>query len=680
MVRFLSLITVLFLFLSVPCYGAKKQKVYSDVELSLITRLTAKLLEACHYSQITPDVKLSKKIFKKYIDTLDPVKMYITQEDVNSVSVYENLLSNHLTSGTNDFAFSVYRIYRNRLAEYKKFAEARLKKPFDFTKDEEYNVDREKLPRPANNQELYKLWEQRLKSDVLYNKLVARALKDEFTKATAEEKKTLDVIRRWEGKTPEEKVLKRLRDVNNDVRKKEAIDILGIYLDSVAKVHGAHSNYMSPKADEDFEIHMQLSLSGIGATLTSDDGFIKVVNLLKGGPAAKDGRLKVEDRIIAVTGEDGETVDVIDMPVSKAVQYIRGKEGSKVTLTVLPGNKGRNASPVNIQLTRAKFKLEEEAAKGVVKEVKQANKNLKIGVLTLPGFYNNCGDDVKRILKDFNKKKVDGVVLDMRRNGGGLLIEAIKISGLFMKNGPVVQVRSNDRKVRVEADEDGKAVYLGPLVVLVSKLSASSTEIVTAALRDNKRCVVVGDSRTFGKGTVLGVQSLDRFLTFRGITIASGSLIFETAVFYRPSGGSVQQLGIFSDIKLPSLTEELKVGEMFLDNHLSWDSIPALKLETYNKNLTHQIPLLRKKSSLRIKKNPEYQKLLKQIETLKRYRDKKVLSLNEEKRWKEYSSEKEAADNTEKMLIKDDDKKKDDIKDCILDETVNIAADYILMQ
>jgi carboxyl-terminal processing protease len=678
MVRFLSLITLLFFALSFPCYGAKKQKIYSKVELSLITRLTAKILEACHYSQITPDVKLSKKIFKKYIDTLDPVKMYITQEDIKSVSVYENLLSNHLTSGTNDFAFSVYRIYRNRLGEYKKFAESRLKKPFDFSKDEEYNIDRDKLPRPANKKELYKLWEQRLKSDVLYNRLVARALKEEFTKATAEEKKNLDIIRRWEGKTPEEKVLKRLRDINNEVRKKEAIDILGIYLDSVAKVHGAHSNYMSPKADEDFEIHMQLSLSGIGATLTSDDGFIKVVNLLKGGPAAKDGRLKVEDRIIAVTGEDGETVDVIDMPVSKAVQYIRGKEGSKVTLTVLPGSKGRNASPVNIQLTRAKFKLEEEAAKSVIKNVKVDNKNLKIGVLTLPGFYNNCGADVKRILQDFNKNQVDGVILDMRKNGGGLLYEAIKISGYFMKSGPVVQVRSNDRKVRVESDDDGKAVYLGPLVVLVSKLSASSSEIVTAALRDNKRCVVVGDSRTFGKGTVLGVQSLDRFLTFRGITIPAGSLIFETSVFYRPSGGSVQQLGIFSDIKLPSLTEELKVGEMFLENHLSWDSIPVVKQESYNKNLISQIPLLRKKSMERIKKDLEYKKYLKQIETFKRYRDKKVISLNEEKRWKEYSSEKEATDNTENLLSNDD-KKQDKSSDCVLNEAVNIAADYVLM-
>lgn len=677
MVRFFSYILIFSFALTIPCYGAKKQRFYSTDELSLITRLTAKLLEACHYSQMKPDEKLSQKIFDKYLDTLDPVKIYLTQEDVKSLLMYKNILANHLNSGANDFAFSAYKIYRERLKEFKKFAESRLKKPFDFTKDEKYIIDREKLSRPKDNKELYRLWEQRLKSDVLYNRLVARALKEESPKATAEEKKNLAVIRRWEGKTPEEKILKRLRDIQNDVFKKDSIDILGIYLNTVARVYGAHSGYLSPKADEDFEIHMQLSLSGIGATLTSDDGFIKVVNLLKGGPAAKDGRLKVEDRIIAVTNENGETVDVIDMPVSKAVQYIRGKEGSKVTLTVLPGNKGRNASPVNIQLTRAKFKLEEEAAKGEIKEVKVSNKKLKIGVLTLPGFYNNCGADVKRILQDFNKKKVDGVVLDMRKNGGGLLYEAIKISGLFMKNGPVVQVRSNDRKVRVESDDDGKATYLGPLVVLVSKLSASSTEIVTAALRDNKRCVVVGDSRTFGKGTVLGVQALDKFLTFRGFTIPSGSLIFETAVFYRPSGGSVQQLGIFSDIKLPSLTEELKVGEMFLDNHLSWDSIPATKQEVYNKNLTTQIPILRKKSALRIKNNPEYQKLLKQIETLKRYRDKKVISLNEEKRWLEYNSEKEAADNTEKILS--DDNKQDKTNDCVLDEAINVAADYCLM-
>ncbi len=682
---------LLALLLSIPVsLFATPQQDYKPKQLKLIAQMTAQLLSRNHYRQHPLDEKISSMLFDEYFKTLDPNKIYFTTEDVEKFEPEREKLGAALLRGDTSFAFRVYELYRNRNSEFRTFAEEQLKTPYDFSGNETFIADRRDLPRATNQQELEKLWNLRLKNDVLSYRLFNRARNEASSKENPEEDKSVGIAKIWEAKKPEQKVLTRLRDINNDIMKKEDIDILGIYLNALAQVYGPHSNYLAPKLEEDQEINMKLSLTGIGITLTSDDGYIKIVSIVPGGPAALDGRLKVEDRIIGVTPENGELVDVVDMPVAKAVNFIRGPENTKVTLTVIPGEKGRNGVPQNITLTRAKVALVDSEAKGEVREVKRPDGSVaKVGVITLPSFYRDfeaeikgdakakkCSDDVARILEDFKTQGVVAVVMDLRRNGGGSLPEAISLSGLFIPSGPVVQIRSSDRKVHLESDDDSRQIYNGPLVILTSKLSASATEIFAAALRDCERAVLVGDSRTFGKGTVLNVMQLDRFLKFIGENFDAGSAIYETAMFYRIAGGSVQQLGIVPDIQLPSLTEELEIGEMFMDNHLPWDTIKPVPFKKFNPEHIAKIPALTEASKARIATSPEYQNLLRKIELFRKYKDKKEVSLNEDARWREYQEEKQVQDESERLYQEDSDgkvgKKQADPE---LDETVNIAAD-----
>ena len=672
---------------------------YSDRELGTIAKMVSRVFSGYHYRKQPLDDKVSALMFDEYLKTLDPNRNYFTEQDVKDFSSERVDLDDQLRRGELSFAFRVYDVFKKRIAENRAFAEALLKKPFDFTLEEDYTPDRTKAPWAKNREELELLWTRKLKNDVLYYRLSDRARAEELTKAEKKGDKEAreEAVKRakWEGKTPEEKVLRRLRDVGNSVEQRDRIDIVGLYLNSLAKVYGPHSNYLAPKVDEDFEINMRLSLTGIGATLTSDDGYIKVVELVPGGPADLDGRLKVEDRIIAVAQEGEEAVDVVDMPVSKAVQMIRGPENTKVALTVLPGEKGRNGIPKNILIKRAKVQLVESEAKGEVREVPRpgGGKALKIGVIDLPSFYmdfdaayrgdenyKSCSRDVKKILEKFTREGVDGVVFDLRRNGGGSFPEAIAMVGLFVETAPVVQLRQSSGSPSLKSDEDPSVSWRGPLVVLTSKLSASSSEIFTAAIRDLDRGLVVGDSRTFGKGTVLNVVPLDRFVRFAGRKFQAGSITHESAMFYRVPGGSVQQLGVESDIVLPSLTEPMEIGEMFMDYHLPWDSIPSAKFSLWDKTLPGRIAELKSHSAARIAVDPEYRKLLKQIDIFKRHKDKKTLSLNENRRWKEYQDEKQLYE-AEKVLDDEDSsmdrKKKKTLPDPVLKEAVNITADLI---
>ncbi|MBR2373674.1 MAG: carboxy terminal-processing peptidase [Lentisphaeria bacterium] len=377
------------------------------------------------------------------------------------------------------------------------------------------------------------------------------------------------------------------------------------------------------------------------------------------------------------------------MPVDEAVQYIRGKEKSKVTLSVLPGNKGRSAVPVRITITRAKIQLVDSEAKG---EILFRN-NKKIGVITLPSFYmdfegairgdvnfKRCSEDVRKILVRFRTQGVQAVVMDLRRNGGGSLAEAINLTGLFIPTGPVVQRRDSRRRVALAVDEDPAIQWAGPLVVMVSKFSASAAEIFAAAVRDCDRAVIVGDSRTFGKGTVLQVEKLkNNFSLFNTKTPELGSVTFEIEMFYRTSGSSVQQLGIRSDVVIPSVTEEMKVGELFLENHLPWDNIEPVNRARFIPDLEQKIAVLQKNSAARIKSSPEFKPLMRRIKMFREHRNKNTISLNEEKRWKDYQQEKLIADEEEKELGLKDDKKKKKI-DPAVKEAADIAADlHVLM-
>ncbi len=653
---------------------------YQHSDFRRISAMTARLLDRNHYSAMPMDKKLSNRIFDIFFDTLDPMHIFFTASDVESFAIYRDNIGRQLQYGEYQFAFSVYELYRKRYAQYRKFTGDMLAQKIDFTVNEEIELDSSKEQRPADENAMKELWRKQIKNELLSFRLSERIEKEELKKSKkASEKKV-------SGKTPEQRILQRRRDVSNSIEKRERVDILGLLLDSMARAYGAHSDYQAPKISEDFEINMSLSLSGIGATLTSEDGYIKIVELVPGGPAELSGKLKVNDRIVSVTQENGENTDLIDMPVSQAGQFIRGEKGTKVVLEVLSENSG---AAQKVLIVRDKVNLTAGAAKGEVKEVN----DVKVGVITLPSFYmdfdaamrgdanaRRASSDVQKILDDFRKKSVQSIVIDLRSNGGGSLPDAIVLSGLFMPGGPVVQVRSKD-SVSVERDPSQSLSWAGPLVVLTSKLSASAAEIFTGALADSKRAVVVGDSRTFGKGTVLRVESLDRrYNLWFGEKLPFGSVTFEIAMFFRPGGSSVQQLGITPDIKLPSLTEEMKVGEIFLNNHLPWDSIsPVGNLPVWDSKLDEKIAILRKKSEERIAKNAHYQSFIRQIELYRQIRDRKKISLNEESRYAQYTSEKKITEEAERLLTAQGEDKKQS-GDVVLNEAVNIAADLSVLK
>ena len=684
----LPIAAVFFLLLSfVPfnCCSAENapgESGFTDEQLSAITVKALKILRSSHYRQPEFTPRSAQAHFDSYIKALDGGKFFFTTADIRSFQRPPEELFTALIKGDNSRAFQIYNRFLARHREYRKFAEEKLKSKLDFTKDEEFITDRSKLPRCKDDTELQKLWEQRIKNEVLFYRLFNRVMAES---KDPEDKKAMEDAKRWNEGSPESKVLKRLRDVSNAVEKRSKIDILGIYLNALAHIYGPHSNYMAPRTAKNFDIDMSLSLTGIGATLTTDNGFIKVVSLVPGGPAARDGRLKVNDRIVAVTQENGATVDVIDMPVDEAVQYIRGKENSKVTLSVLPGEKGRSAVPVRITLTRARIQLVDSEAKGEI--IMRSGK--KIGVITLPSFYmdfegairgdsnfKRCSEDVRKLLVRFNKEGVHALVMDLRRNGGGSLAEAISLTGLFIPTGPVVQRRDFRRRVALAADDDPAQEWTRPVVIMISKFSASAAEIFAAALRDCDRAVIVGDSRSFGKGTVLQVEKIkDNFNFFTSKRRDMGSLTFEIEMFYRTSGSSVQQLGIRSDVRIPSLTEEMKAGEMFMDNHLPWDNIAPVNRSSFIPDLDQKITQLKKSSAQRIALSPEFKALDRRIKLFREQRKKKSVSLNEAKRWKDYQQEKALADAEEKELgLKENNKTKEPL-DPAAKEAASIAAD-----
>jgi len=708
---------------------AATERPYRDGELSMITRLTTWVFYRNHYRPQKLDRDFSRSLFAEYFDTLDPQRLYFTRRDVAEFESFRDNLGITLLKGETEFAFRLYQLYRKRLGEFIRFAEKECSIPADFTIDEYWDLKRDKAERPADTAEQRELWRLRVKNDRLYYHLLDRAMAEDKDLQKDKKQEAAAAAWKWAGTTPEKCMLKRLRDISNEVMKKDRIDILGTYLNTLAQIFGPHSSYYPPKLSEDFDINMSLSLTGIGATLSSDAGFIKVVSIVPGGPAAKDGRLRAEDRIAVAVQENLETTNFIDMPVSQAVRYIRGPENSRVCLGILTDKRGANPLPLNsvaaclsyfslltglpdisgvfpewrgniylrpYLLTRSKVELVDSGAKGNIRDVKSSDgKTRRIGVLELPSFYHDfsavrrgdanakrCSVDVARILADFNRKKVDAVLIDLRLNGGGSLPEALEMTGLFIKTGPIVQVRNADKSIDVEEDDNEKMVYSGPLVILTSKLTASASEIFTAALQDCSRAIVVGDSRTFGKGTILKIEELTPHFRWLARRLPAGSATFETAMFYRITGDSVQQLGIAPDIKLPSFTEEVKIGEMFLPHHLPFDQIQPVSCGQIDTDIRRKAKLLKEASDRRIQASPEYKLLNRRIANYRAHRDRTRISLQEAKRWAEYRSVKEMDEAAERLLSGDQELKKKDklLSDPVLNEAAAIAADYAAMK
>ena len=530
-----------------------------------ITRLTSKILEKSQFAHHPLDDEFAGKFLDRYLDTLDGQHMVFLQSDVDEFARFKPTLAQATRrDGDSSPARVIFQRYLERLDQRAAYvAELLRTEHFDFTANERYNFDRKNAPRPADLAAAQQLWRQQVRADYLQEKLAGKKEEEIATTLTRRAKRLTQTMRKLDKET-----------------------ILETYLNALAHVYDPHSDYMGHEQMQSFGSVMNLSLVGIGASLQSDDGYCKIREIVPGGPAARSGELKVGDRIVGVAQENGEFTDLVDMPLPQAVEMIRGQKGTTVRLTIIPATAANDATRKTISLVRDEIKLEDQQAKARIVDLPgEKGGTQRIGVIDLPGFYGgergssgpSATKDVARLLKKLKQEKVTGIVLDIRRNGGGSLDEAINLTGLFIPAGPVVQVRGPNGRVEVGTDDDGATFYDGPLVVLTSRFSASASEILAGALQDYGRAVIVGDPSTFGKGTVQTIMPLDQIMQHEGLMPAGdpGALKTTISKFYRPSGKSTQIEGVKSDIVLPSLTDLPEISEKEMQNPLAWDTVPS---------------------------------------------------------------------------------------------------------
>ncbi len=678
--------------LAVPAFSAFEE----TEELRLIANLTTSMFSKMHYVKRDISPENSSKLFDSYIKALDPMKIFFTKEQITLWRMHERrLLPGLAATGDVSIAFGIFNEYLKILGEYEDFVKKQNFTEADFQTNETFDFDRSKAEWPADKAERNELWRKKLKSDILafmlQDKIKAEEAKKDAKSGKDVKTKATPAVA---AKPPAERVKKRIEQFVQFNQKLEPIEALEIYLNSLARLYDPHTNYMAPRSEEDFNIGMQLSLVGIGALLTNEDGYTKIVQIIPGGPADKDKRLKADDRIIAVAQENGEPVDVVDMPLTKVVSLIRGEEGTKVTLTILEGIKGAKAVPVNIVLTRTKVELKESEAKGELHKIKGPDgRTLHVGVITLPSFYidfkaastgnrnyKSSTRDVKNLIEGFKKQgPLDGLVVDLRTNGGGSLQEAVSLTGLFIKTGPVVQLRDAAGRVEVYKDDDPEITYDGPLIVMTNRLSASASEIFAGAIKDYKRGILVGDQKTHGKGSVQTVADLGHYLPYLGYNFPAGSIKLTNAKFYRISGASTQMKGVSPDIAFPTFTDTMETGEDKLENAMEWDSIAPLRHPVFDASLAATVGKLKKKSDARVDASREFSALKRDIAYLMKNKNKKMISLNFDQRWKEYQREKDIYEEQSKLLHLDSrtDDNKNRKKDLYLEETLNIMRDYI---
>ena len=613
-----------------------------------------------------------------FIDSLDYDHSFFLASDIAEFQLQATNLADQVKSGKVDFSQTVFSRFKERVTNRVAYVNQLLDKGVDLNQTETYHWKRDTAPWPADKAEWNDLWRKKVKNDLVSRVAAIDAgADDEKSKTTnaATGVKAAKVL------TPVDSVRERYKQyqllIDNNFDREF---ILERYLSAFTHSYDPHSDYLSPRGVEDFDINMSLSLVGIGATLRSEDGAAKIEKLIAGGPAEQDGRLLPGDKIIAVAQGDKEPVSILYWPLSKAVRIIRGEKGTKVVLTVIPADDTTGTRTKTIDLIRDEVKLEAQAAKGAVKEFTETNGvPYRVGVLTLPEFYANFeaarnGDDnarrastdVRRILNEFATNRLDGVILDLRNNGGGSLTEAIDIAGLFIPVGPIVQVREQ-RGVSVLPDGDPETVYSGPLVVLVNRLSASASEIVAAALQDYGRAIIVGDSKTHGKGTVQTVYPLSK------LNDDLGSLKVTTASFYRIAGGSTQLKGVVPDVVLPSLYDSLEIGEEYLPHALPWSQVRSAYYRPWVESVKPAIPELKEHSSVRRAGNPAFTTFLARRDRIRSRMENPEVSLKVSDRVGELVAEKDM----EKLQDESLDSDKADKDDPILDETLNITADLV---
>ena len=617
--RSLACCAILFAFAiaAPPAVAASKETIAMSV---------GRLLEEGHYTRGKLNEEVSKKFLQTYLELLDFSHLFFTQQDVDALNAkYGSSIAGDVLLGNLKPAYEIYDLYAKRVDERVAKVKDLLKQPIDFKGDATIELSRQKSPWPKDEAEADQLWRGRINSELLQEHLSEHPI----------EPGPQLVARRYDR-------------LARNVHEQDKDEQMKLFLDALAQTYDPHSEYLSKADMKNFSINMGLSLVGIGAMLRSEDGYAKIESLVPGGPAQVDGRLKVGDRITAVAQAQADFVDVREMRLDKVVEMIRGKKGTRVRLLVVPSDATDPSRRKNVELVRDEIKLKDQEARADIIIRKDENGNpIKLGWLTLPSFYadmdrhqKSTTRDVLALLKRLKKENIAGLVIDLRRNGGGSLEEALSLTGLFLKSGPIVQTKDYNGSIRISPDPVSMA-YSGPLVVLTSRQSASASEIFAAALQDYGRAVVVGDKNTFGKGTVQTILPIGRFASLLGSrSDEDGALKLTIQKFYRVAGGSTQLHGVASDIVLPSLSDLPEFGEGALKNALPYDEVPKAKYTKWSDTHSLFVDQLKRRSEERVKNDPEFHYVMEDIGRLRHKLDENRISLNEDLRKKELADDK----------------------------------------
>jgi carboxyl-terminal processing protease len=644
-----------------------------------IAEIITQFVQQQHYNHVVVDDELSSRVLDMFIESLDGNRMYLLKGDIEYFETFRYDLDDLVKNKPLDPVFDMYQVYQTRVRERLSFALEQLDNEPDFTRDDIYQFDRSEEPWVESSAELDAIWRQRVKNDALN-----LALEDESWE------KIQDVLgKRYRG------YLKRLNQLNND-------DVFERFMNTFAHTIDPHSSYLSPRNSEEYRIQMSLSYFGIGASLQTDEDFVKIAGIIPGGPAAMDGSLKPEDRITGVAqGADGEVVDVIGWRLDDVVDLIRGPADSVVRLEIIPDNALPGSPRKYIDLTRGQVKLEEQAAKSEIVKIKREGREWSIGVIDVPSFYRDYralsnGDkdyksttkDVRRLIAELEEQGIDGLVVDLRGNGGGHLTEATALSGLFIDNGPVVQLRNANGRISRLDDPDPvpRVAYSGPLAVLVDRYSASASEIFSAAIQDYARGVIVGQ-QTFGKGTVQNLYSLDQYIRSEDDE-GFGQLTLTIGKYYRVTGESTQHRGVDPDIALPSHINAELIGESVQDSALPWDTVQTTRFRA-GKPIGGMIESLTASYVERSKDDPNFQFQLETIKAAEEIRAKTTISLNMKVRRIEYEQDLQRRmdlENGRRAALKLepieslDDIEDEDFPDIQLDQAAGIVTDLATLR
>ena len=639
-----------------------------------IGALVAQFIQKSHYKQIAIDDELSSQVMDRYVDSLDGNKMYLLVEDIDYFERYRYRLDDIVKSRPLDPVYEMFQIYRTRVRERLAYALILLETEPDFSIDEEFQFDRSDTPWAESSKELDEIWRRRVKND---------ALRHVLNDKTWDETKEL-LTKRYK------RLARRMDQINSD-------DVFEGFMNAFAHTLDPHSSYLSPRNSEEYRIAMSLSYFGIGASLQPDDDYVKVIGIIPGGPAAIDGKLKANDLIVGVAeGEDGNMVDVIGWRLDDVVDLIRGPGDTVVRLQIIQGDAIPGSGEKIIALTRGQVKLEEQAAKSDIISIPRDGREWRIGVIEVPSFYRDFqalsnGDnnytsttkDVKRLIGELEEQGIDGLIMDLRSNGGGHLTEATALSGLFIDNGPVVQLRNSSGRVSRLDDPDPvpRVAYDGPLAVLVNRFSASASEIFAAAIQDYARGLIIGQ-QTFGKGTVQNLYSLDQFMQPEGDT-GFGQLTLTIGKYYRVTGESTQHRGVTPDIQLPSAIDADLVGESVRDSALPWDTVSTTRFSK-GEPLDTTIQSLTASHDERSSQDPNFLWLKEGIREVEEARARDEVSLNIDTRRGEREDELAGRLNRENERRKAlnlepleslDDIDGDDFPDVLLEQAAGIVTD-----